>query len=186
MLDVKYPAPREATASSTGKNQLCHVRVSRRISLGLLATAAMLVAAACSKNIQNEAAVKQAVLDYLNARASQTGLNMASMNLQVTALTFEQDQARATIYFQPKNMQGGGMSMSYTLDRKGDKWVVRGRQETGANPHGAGGFPAGQAPGGTITPGQPLPPGHPGIGGNSGTPGGTNLPPNHPPIGSQQ
>jgi len=48
------------------------------------------------------------------------------------------------------------MMMNYTLDRKGGKWVVRGRTENGVNPHGATAPPTG------------------------------TLPPNHPPIGSKQ
>jgi hypothetical protein len=48
------------------------------------------------------------------------------------------------------------MQMSYTLDRKGSKWVVRGRQD-GAVPHGAGGVLPGSAD-------PQMPPGHPSVG----------------------
>ena len=132
-----------------------------------------LLSAACSRNIQNTDAVHAAVVEYLNARAAQTGLNMAQMEVQITTLAFERDQARAGVAFRLKDgNDGGGMQMSYTLDRKGNKWVVRGRQD-GANPHGAGGALPGALPGGL--PGDPgaggMPPGHPVVGsGDSGGP----------------
>ena len=156
--------------------------------------------AGCSKDIQNPEAIKQAVSEYLNAKAGETGLDMSMMDLQVTSVNFQQDQARATVYFKLKTGQGG-MSMNYALDRKGDKWVVRGRQDSAANPHGAGaslpqaspelppGHPSGANPSGAspqggeaAAPGTQLPPGHPSVG---TTPGGP-LPAGHPPIGSKQ
>lgn len=146
--------------------------------------AAALLLAACSKDIQNTAAVKQGVVDYLQARKAQTGLDMNSLEIEVTSVAFEKDQARATVSFRPKSGEGGGpMTMNYVLDRKGGKWVVRGRQETGVNPHGMGGLPGTGAGGGAE-----MPPGHPSVGGepNPGTamPPSGQLPPGHPPVGS--
>jgi hypothetical protein len=131
-----------------------------------LATAGLLLAA-CSGDIQNTDAVKQSVMEYLRARTSQTGLNVDMMQVDVTSVSFQKDEAQATIYFRPKTGGGeGGMQMKYTLERKGGRWVVRGRTENGANPHGAGGMPPQlpliQPPGATP-PGQ-LPPGHPAVG----------------------
>lgn len=129
----------------------------------MLIAFAMLLAA-CSKDIQNTEAVKQGVIDYLQARKAQTGLDVNSLRVEVTSVAFEKDQVRATVSFQPKTGDSGGpMMMSYVLDRKGNKWVVRGRQESGVNPHG------GATPGG----GSPMPP-------------SSTLPPGHPPIGSQR
>jgi len=119
----------------------------------LIATA--LATISCSKDIQNQDAVKQGVLDYLRANNSQTGLNMDAMQVDVTSVSFQRDEARATLRFTPKGIPGGGMQMTYSLDRKGSKWVVRGRTESGADPHGAGGMPS--------QPGD-LPLGHPAIG----------------------
>jgi len=121
-----------------------------------LAAAAVLIAA-CSRDIQNTAAVRQGVVDYLKARTAQTGLDMNLMQLDVTSISFQGGtQARATVAFRPKTVaeSGAAMTMNYTLDRKGDKWVVRGHGETGANPHGT------PAPGPTGA----LPPGHPPMG----------------------
>jgi len=138
----------------------------------VLAIAVALAAVSCSKDIQNSDAVKQAVIEHL--KTAQTGLNMDAMNIEVTSLSFERDQAKATVRFTPKGMPDGGMQMTYALDRKGNKWVVRGRLENGSNPHGAGAQP--QTPGMPL----PLPPGHPA----TGSPGA--LPPGHPPVSPKQ
>jgi hypothetical protein len=145
-----------------------------------LALAAALLAAACSKNIQNPEAVKQAIVSYLNAKSAQTGLNMANIAVDVTALEFERDSARASVSFRAKGSdQATGMTMNYTLDRKGDQWVVRERVDSSSNPHG-GAVPQ------TAPPGEgAMPPGHPPVGGApSGGPTGA-LPPGHPSVGAQ-
>ncbi|PYT13552.1 MAG: hypothetical protein DMG59_20160 [Acidobacteria bacterium] len=120
----------------------------------LLAAAALL--AACSHDIQNKEAVRQGVIDYLNARKGQTGLDMNVLQVDVAAVTFTGDEARATVSFRPRSGGEGGMQMRYTLNRSGNRWVVRGRQENGVNPHG----------------------------GSMAVPDAGALPPGHPPVGS--
>jgi hypothetical protein len=131
-----------------------------------LAAAAVLLGA-CSKDIQNKQALKDGVIEYLNARMTQTGLDVKLMDVDVSGMSFERDQARATVVFRPKgSTEGAGMTMNYSFDRKGDKWVVHGRQDSGVNPHGAGGLGTLPSPGGDSAP--------------------TALPPGHPPTSSQQ
>ncbi len=133
-----------------------------------LVAAAMLLAA-CSKDIQNSDAVKQGVLDYLQQRKAETGLDMSSMQVDVVSVSFDKDQARATVMFRPKNTEAAaGMQMQYTLDRKGGKWVVARHNESGPNPHGAGGM-------------QGMPQGHPAMPGGEG-----QLPAGHPPVSPKQ
>lgn len=123
----------------------------------VLAAGMLLLAACARKNIENKDAIRQAVIEYLNARQAQTGLDMSTMDVVVTAMTFERDSARATIDFRVKGGDAG-MQLNYTLDRKGDKWVVQSRQDGGQG-HGVP-LPPGGAD--SSTPGQ-LPPGHPSI-----------------------
>ena len=94
--------------------------------------------AACTKDIQNTDAVRRAIVDYLKARQDKTGLNMDLMKVDVSSVTFSSsgNEAHATVMFTPK-AGGAGMQIPYTLDRKGDKWVVRAHAEGGGNPHGA-------------------------------------------------
>jgi hypothetical protein len=142
----------------------------------MIAVVAMLLAA-CSKDIQNSDAVKQGVIDYLQERKSQTGLDMGLMQVDVISVSFEKDQARATVMFRPKSgADAAGMKLAYTLKRKGDKWVVEPHNEGGGNPHGGA---AGGAGG--------LPPDHPSMGeGTPAPPAGGAMPPGHPPVGSKQ
>jgi hypothetical protein len=126
-----------------------------------LAAAALLLG--CSKDIQTKEALKQGVVEYLNARTPQTGLDVNLMTVDISGMSFEKDHARATVVFRPKgSTEGPGMTMNYAFDRQGDKWVVKGSQSSpgGGNPHGAGGtLPA---PGSDDTSGaKTLPPGHP-------------------------
>ena len=127
--------------------------------LTLLVVAALL--AACSRDIQNTEAVRQGVVDYLRARQAETGLNVDMMQVEVTSVSFQRDEARTTVLFRPKT-GGGGMQMSYSLDRKGDKWVVRGHGDSGANPHGGSSSSPPQLP--LIQPPPALPEGHPPVG----------------------
>jgi hypothetical protein len=139
-----------------------------------LLIAAFVFLGACAKNIQNETAVKAGVLDYLQERSAETGLNMAAMDVNVQSLSFEKDTARANVTFHPKGMpQGAGMSRAYVLDRRGDKWVVN-KVQSGAI--------SVQTPDGQTQPlpGGALPPGHP----PADSPGGA-LPSGHPPAQTQ-
>jgi hypothetical protein len=135
----------------------------------LVAVLVCLALAGCHRSIQNEDAVKQGVMDYLSTRQD---LNLASMNVSVTSMTFRQDQANVMVTFAPKG-EGPAqpMSIAYTLERKGDRWVVKPRAAGGQNPHGGPGASPheglGTSPHGGVAPedgGAPagaLPPGHP-------------------------
>jgi hypothetical protein len=121
---------------------------------------AILLISACSKPAQNTEAVRQGVIDYLSARKEQTGLDMNLMQVDVTSVAFQKDEARATVYIRPKSGAEGGMQFNYTLERKGSKWAVKGRTENGVNPHGGGAQKDMPAPGSAPA----LPPGHPPVG----------------------
>jgi hypothetical protein len=130
--------------------------------------------AACSKNIQTKEAVQAAIVDYLNERQAKIGLDISKMDVNITSMTFGADTARVGVQFSLKTGEGG-MSMQYLLDRKGNKWVVRGIDTSAAsNPHD-------QPPGDTrVLPTLPAP-----LPGESGAPSG-QLPPGHPPVGTKQ
>jgi hypothetical protein len=109
----------------------------------------MCAAVACHRGIDTEEAVRQGVIDYLSKRSN---LNVAGMNVEVTSVSFRQNQADAVVAFTAKGASPGQpMTMRYTLERQGDHWVVKEKAENGANPHGAG------------APTSQLPPGHPAV-----------------------
>jgi hypothetical protein len=111
-----------------------------RISAVLLL---ILSLAACNRGNQSNEAVRLGVVDYLTTKAQ---LNVAAMDITVTSVQYKGNQADATISIRPK---GGppeqAMSMAYKLEQQGQKWVVTGRNESGAQ-HGAGAMPPAAAP----------------------------------------
>lgn len=128
---------------------------------------AALLLAACNKAPQNREAVQQAIAEHVTKNA---GIDMSQISLELKDVKFEGNQAIASVSFRPKNAPSQGMSMSYTLERSGDKWVIKGR---GAGHGNAGGSSAGSS--------MQMPPGHPSAGGSGGSSGNT-LPPGHPPV----
>lgn len=134
---------------------------------------ALAALAGCSKNIQTNDAVRQGVINHLSQNK---GLQIASMDVEVSAVTFKDNLAEATVSFKPKG--GGaasGMQMRYTLEKKGDAWVVQKKADSGMG-HG-GGMPGGAMPGGVM------PGGMGGMAPSTEMPAGA-LPPGHPPAGA--
>jgi hypothetical protein len=127
----------------------------------------LLALAGCNRDIRNESAVRQGVLDYLSSRPN---LNIASMDVGVTSVVFRRDEADATVSFSAKGSNGaGGMTMHYLLERKGGRWAVKSRADSGQNPHGGGmganphGGGMGLPDAGGGAPAGALPPGHPAV-----------------------
>jgi hypothetical protein len=118
----------------------------------------------CNKGtIDTKEAVRQGVIDYLAGRQN---LNVSSMNVQVSSVTFKENEAEAMVSFAPKGGGGGQpVSIPYTLERKGSRWVVK-QRPGGQNPHG-GAMPPGENPHGAMppaggeAPAGGMPPGHP-------------------------
>ena len=126
----------------------------------------MLSLVACNKgNVDTKEAVRQGVIDYLAGRSN---LNVSSMNVEVTSVTFKENEANAMVTFAPKGgATGQPISIPYALERKGNRWVVKARP-TGQSPHGAA--PTGESPHGAMPPaggempgGAAMPPGHPAV-----------------------
>ena len=144
--------------------------------------AAVLALAGCNRGgIETKEAVRQGVVDYI---ASRTNLNMASMNVDVTAVTFKGNEADATVSFAPKGSGAAqGMSMRYTLERQGKRWVVKGKSDKGGHGAGMGGaMPGGMPPGGMPPSGMGgmSPHGAPGAGETQPPVG--QMPPGHPSV----
>jgi glutamate/tyrosine decarboxylase-like PLP-dependent enzyme len=120
-------------------------------SIALAVAVGLLLMTGCNRGIENQEAVRKAILDHLAKRG---GFN-AAMEVNIAAVTFRQDEADATVSYRVKGTPGGaGMTMNYTLERKGNAWVVKEKAESGGMPHGA-----------TVpAPGAMMPSGHPDIG----------------------
>ena len=125
-----------------------------RICLAVLGTATLLVCG-CARNIQSQEAVRKGLMEHLSKRA---GLDLNSMQIDITSLQFRENEADAVVSFRAKGSKdpAAGMQMRYTLERKGNLWVVKGRSGSGgAGPHGEGmampGMPPGHPPAGAGT-----------------------------------
>lgn len=119
----------------------------------------ILLLSSCAKDINNKDAIRTAVIDHLSSRKEKIGLSMDMMDVEVGSMSFQKDQATATISFKPK-AGGDGMQIPYAFERKGDKWAVKARMEAGPGGHGAG-----QAmPSSEAAPTGELPVGHPKVG----------------------
>jgi len=120
--------------------------------------AASLALLGCAGDIQSKQAVREGILNHLSQRSG-LDLDLGAMEVEVTAVTFRADEADASIAFRPRGQTGSAaMQMRYTLERKGNGWVVKGKSESGA-PHGGGSqssapseFPPGHPP---VQPGAP-------------------------------
>jgi hypothetical protein len=128
-------------------------------SIAIAFAAGLLLMAGCNRSAENPEAVRTAILDYL---ATERKLNVANMQVDVTALTFRQNEADASVSIGTKGASGGpGMTMNYTLEKKGNGWVVKGKGQSSGTPHGASGVMPGAMPG--AAPGA-MPSSHPDVG----------------------
>lgn len=113
----------------------------------------------CTKaDIQNNEAVRAAILRHLEARGD---LGMENLDIQIVSTKFDGDSSEAEVRFQPKGQPPeSGMTMHYKLLRDGDTWKVQPRPDAG---HAMPLSPGAPAPP-TATPNPTMPPGHPPVG----------------------
>lgn len=111
----------------------------------------LLLLAGCGPNIKSKEKVQQAILQRLQTRS---GLDLASLEVTTTSVSFDKNLAYATVAFHPKGESNinSGMTMKYTLEDRDGKWVVVG--VGGMSGHGMQGHATGSGA---------LPPGHPPI-----------------------
>ena len=122
----------------------------------ILIPIALLTLAGCSKNIQTNEAVRKGVVDYLSKNSN---IQVSGMDIEISNATFKDNACEALVSFKPKGGPAeSGMQMRYTLERKGNEWVVKGKADSGA---GHSGMPAaGEMPPSGGGMGE-MPPGHP-------------------------
>jgi hypothetical protein len=113
----------------------------------------MLVLASCGDRLETREKVQQAIVERLE-RSS--GLDLKSLDVTTTSVTFDKNLAYATVAFHPKSdpSVNSGMTMKYTLEKRDGKWVVINVADSQG--HGLSGHPS-------ATGDEQLPPGHPPI-----------------------
>jgi hypothetical protein len=135
--------------TETGK--CCNLSSYNRIVLRQAALLPVIVIlAGCGNNIKTKDKVQEAIVHRLE---TSSGLDMKSLDVTTTAVTFEKNKAYATVAFHPKNdpRVDSAMVMKYTLEDRDGKWVVVSVADSQG--HGMAGHGAAS--------GAQLPPGHP-------------------------
>jgi hypothetical protein len=156
----------------------------RFVLVGALSLAAFLAVAGCKKQLSDTDAIRAGVLDHITALKT---LNVSAMDINVTSVNVQGNQAQAQVEFRPKTgaPEGAGMQVSYALEKQSGNWVVKKTLATGgiidhpaagANPH----TQAGQ-PGSMDVTGPPM---FQDLLHGSGAKPTPALPPGHPPIHS--
>ncbi len=141
-----------------------------------------LTASGCHKKESETDAIRAGIMKHLS---SLNTLNLSGMDMNVTNVNIQGNQATAQVEFRPKSgaPAGASMQVSYALTKQGADWVVVKNEGVGgainhpapgANPH-LQNNPAG-ATGNMPNFQDLLQPGKASTGGS--------LPPGHPPIGS--
>lgn len=118
----------------------------------------LVVLTSCRTSNQNKEEVEAAIQHRLQAS---TGLDLKSLDVTTTSVTFDRNLAYATVAFHPKNDPSivNGMTMKYTLQNRDGKWTVVGVADSQG--HGLAGHTAAA---------QDLPPGHPSVDGSVANP----------------
>lgn len=127
----------------------------------------LFLAVACNRGNQSKEAIRQAVLDHLKG----SSVNLAAMDMDVTEVQFNGQNADATVTFKPKGATvAQGMALHYRMQQNGGRWAVVGIQDSGhaggvaqgvPSPHGAGAEPLPDNPhggGGAMPSPEDLPP----------------------------
>jgi hypothetical protein len=111
--------------------------------------------------MQRKDKVQEAIVNRLQTKS---GLDLKSLDVTTTSVSFDKNLAYATVAFHPKNDPAinSGMVMKYTLEQREGKWVVlsvgdsQGRNLPGHNLQG-------HDLQGHVSAGADLPPGHPAL-----------------------
>src|SRR5216683_775564 len=132
----------------------------KRSTCLLTVIALLALFAGCKKQESDADAVRTGINQHL---ASLKTINLGAMDMNITSVSVQGNQAQAQVEFKPKTgaPNGAGMQVAYSLQKQNGQWIV---QTTTP----AGGSIQHPAPGE-----NPLPPGHPPVnpqGNTQGTP----------------
>jgi hypothetical protein len=133
----------------------------------------------CKKQASDADGIRKGINQHL---ASLKTINLDAMDMNITKVSVQGNQAQAQVEFRPKtgSPSGGGMQIAYTLEKQNGAWVVQSTQAVGVStqyPGAADPQMNGSSPSSDSLPNfRDLVPGS----GDS-----RSLPPGHPPINGQ-
>jgi hypothetical protein len=156
----------------------------KRAASALAVVALLCLFAGCKKQESDSDGIRTGINEHLSSLKT---INLSAMDMNITNVSIQGNQAQAQVEFRPKTggPPGAAMQVSYSLAKQNGLWVVQNTQPMGGsiqhpgpgeNPHMNGNAPSS----GALPNFRDLVPG----GGNSN--GSSNsLPPGHPPINGQ-
>jgi len=172
-----FPALPDATVVPAYGSQRGHCM--KRATLFFTLFGLLLFIGGCKKQESDSDAIRSGINEHL---ASLKTINLSAMDMSITNVSVQGNQAQAQVEFRPKTgaPPGAGMQVAYTLAKQDDKWVVQNTQPMG----GMIQHPApGQNPHQTTT--SPSSTQLPNFSDLVGSPSGTSLPPGHPAVNPQ-
>jgi hypothetical protein len=86
----------------------------------------------CKKQESDTDGIRSGINQHL---ASLKTLNLGAMDMNVTNVSIQGNQAHAQVEFTPKGGagEGAGMQVAYSLEKKDGQWVVQSSQPTGGS-----------------------------------------------------
>jgi hypothetical protein len=135
--------------------------------------------AGCKKQESDADAIRTGINQHL---ASLKTINLGAMDMNITSVSVQGNQAQAQVEFKPKTggPQGASMQVAYSLEKQNGQWVVQTTQPSGGSmQHPAPGEnpqmpPTSPSSGGSMPNFRDLVPG--------GAANPSTLPPGHPPV----
>jgi len=152
----------------------------KRAAYALALIGLLSFSAGCNKQESDADGIRQGINQHLTSLKT---LNLSAMDMNVTNVSIQGNEAQAQVEFRPKSggPPGAGMQVSYALEKQNGLWVVQNSHPAGGsiqhpgpgeNPHMNGNTPSS----GSLPNFRELVPG----GDNSSA-----LPPGHPPLNAQ-
>ena len=88
--------------------------------------------AGCKKQESDADAIRSGINQHL---ASLKTLNLGAMDMNITNVSIQGNQAQAQVEFKPKTgaPQGAGMQVAYSLEKQNGLWVVQNTQPAGGS-----------------------------------------------------
>lgn len=135
--------------------------------------------AGCKKQESDADGIRAGINQHL---ASLKTLNLDAMDMNITNVSVQGNQAQAQVEFRPKtgSPSGGGMQISYSLEKQNGIWVVQSTQAVGVSTQHPG--PGDPQMNGNSPPSDSLPNFRDLVPGSGDS---KSLPPGHPPINGQ-
>jgi len=149
----------------------------KRAALYSTLLAMLVFSGGCKKQESDSDGIRAGINQHLTSLNS---LNLSAMDMNITSVSIQGNQAQAQVEFRPKTgaPQGAGMLVAYSLKKQNGKWVIQ-------NSVPAGGMIEHPAPGQNPHLNSPSPTTLPSFKDlvNSGS--GSPPPPGHPPVKPQ-